>query len=84
MHRWGKLKQGNREKTQYLVRWKGYGPEHDEWRDEASVTEVATDEYWARVGPNAEPPHQKKRKRTRASQSNRGTGRGRGRGRGRG
>jgi hypothetical protein len=57
-----KLKQGNRVKTQYLVRWKGYGPEHDEWRDEAGVPEVATEEYWDRVGRNAAPPHLKPRR----------------------
>lgn len=73
------VKRGSREVRQYLVRWKGYGPEHDEWRDEAGVTEVATDEYWARVGHDAAPLNQSRRSRS----VGRGSGRGRGR-RGRG
>jgi hypothetical protein len=71
------VKLGTREVTQYLVKWKGYGPEHNEWRDEASVTEVATAEYWSKLGGrNVEPP--------RLVHARRGRGRGRSRGRGRG
>ncbi len=53
---------GGSQVTQYLVKWKGYGDEWNEWRDEAGVTEVATQEYWARVGGrSAPPPHLHKR-----------------------
>jgi len=61
-HRFIKL--GRRNVTQYLVKWKGYGDEWNEWRDEVGVTDVATQEYWARVGGrSAPPPHLHKRKR---------------------
>ena len=29
----------------YLVRWKGYGPEFDEWVSQARVTQAAKEEY---------------------------------------
>ena len=75
-----RVKYGSREVMQYLVQWKGYGPEHNEWRDEAGVTEVATDEYWARVGGrDAVAPHQARRARKAARGRRRGRGRGRGR-----
>ena len=59
---------GRRSLTQYLVSWKGYGDEWNEWRDESGVTELATDEYWARVGGrSARPPHlRKKRSKARS------------------
>lgn len=47
------VKIGSTQITQYLVRWKGHGPECNEWRDESGVTAVATDAYWARVGKNS-------------------------------
>jgi len=36
--------------VQYLVRYKGYGPEHDEWLGEAALETApgAIKEYWAR------------------------------------
>jgi len=37
-------KKGRSIVTQYLVRWKGMGPEHDEWRDEIGVSAPATDD----------------------------------------
>ena len=54
-----RVKYGSREVVQYLVQWKGYGPEHNEWRDEAGVIGVATNEYCARVGGrDVVAPHQ--------------------------
>eukprot|EP00775_Hariotina_reticulata_P012005 gene12005-12149_t len=49
---------------EYLVKWKGYGDEYNEWRDEVGVTAAATDEYWVRVGGrSAPPPHLRKKRR---------------------
>jgi hypothetical protein len=49
---------------QYLVKWKGYGDEYNEWRDEPGVTASATAEYWSRVGGRgAAPPHLHKKTR---------------------
>jgi hypothetical protein len=46
---------GRRSRRQYLVSWKGFGAEHNEWRDEDDLTEVAVREYWAERG-EAPPP----------------------------
>ena len=35
---------------QYLVKWKGYGEEHNMWCDEDGVTQAAVDAYHARKG----------------------------------
>lgn len=35
---------------QYLVKWKGFGDEHNMWCDEEGVTQVAVDAYHARNG----------------------------------
>lgn len=59
------VKRGSTEVKQYLVRWKGYGPEHDEWRDEAGVTEVATTEYWSRKPTELPSRRQRRRQRRR-------------------
>jgi hypothetical protein len=31
---------------QYLIKWKGYGPEHNSWISEEAVTPSAVQEYW--------------------------------------
>eukprot|EP00775_Hariotina_reticulata_P003006 gene3006-biopygen4642 len=55
---------GRRVVMQYLVKWKGYGDEYNEWRDEPGVTASATAEYWSRVGGRSAPsPHLHKKTR---------------------
>ncbi len=58
---------GSRMVTQYLVKWAGYGDEWNEWRDEAGVTEIATKEYWARVGDQSERGQQQTTRRAQRS-----------------
>jgi hypothetical protein len=41
---------GRRPRHQYLVSWKGFGEEHNEWRNEDDLTEVAVREFWAGRG----------------------------------
>ena len=31
------LKRGRSAKVQYIVRWKGFGPEYDEWKEEEEL-----------------------------------------------
>ena len=58
---------GRWHKLQYLVRWKGYGPEHDSWEDAADLehAEELVEAFHARhpdaVGPNS--PYVPKKKR---------------------
>lgn len=49
------VKVNRRTAVQFLVKWKGYGDEWNEWRDESGVTAAAVDEYWARVGGRPAP-----------------------------
>ena len=56
--------------TQYLVKWSGYGDEWNEWRDEVGVSEVATEEYWARLGGrSASPPHLRRKRKARGTRA---------------
>lgn len=41
-----KVKRGRKQIDRYLVKWTGFGPEHNEWRDASEVTEVAIQAYW--------------------------------------
>jgi hypothetical protein len=58
---------------QYLVKWKGYGAEHNMWCDEDGVTQTAVDAYHARKGvqhtatplPAAAPPARPRRNAAR-------------------
>jgi len=43
-----KVKRGRKQVDRYLVKWTGFGPEHNEWRDASEVTEVAIQAYWDR------------------------------------
>jgi hypothetical protein len=71
--------------TQYLVKWKGLGDEHNEWRDEPCVTKAATVEYWQRQGGRSTPTPRQARPRGQGRGRGRGrSGPGRSRGRGRG
>jgi hypothetical protein len=40
---------GRHPKLQYLIKWKGFGADHNEWRNERDLTEVAVESYWARI-----------------------------------
>jgi hypothetical protein len=40
------LKRGKRTMTQYLIKWKGYGHEHNTWEPEKNLTPSALRSYW--------------------------------------
>ena len=40
------LKQGRQSKVQYLLRFTGYGAEHDMWQDDVSNCSRLVQEYW--------------------------------------
>ena len=40
-----RVKRGRKFVDRYLVTWTGHGPEHNEWRDAADVTEFAIQQY---------------------------------------
>ncbi len=41
------VKRGKRTVRQYLIKWLGYGPEHNQWEPEVNLTKSALDSYWA-------------------------------------
>lgn len=45
----------SRGRREYLVKWQGFRPEHNEWRDESDLTENAVKEYWDQRRREARP-----------------------------
>ena len=47
-----KVKRGKSTKTEFLVKWLGYGPEHNTWEPEKNLTNCKEilEEYWVYVG----------------------------------
>lgn len=76
--------------TQYLVKWKGYGDEHNMWCDADGVTQPAVDDYMFRTGtqhnsavaaPPSVPANARPKRGTADYTRGRHASRGRGRGR---
>ena len=51
----------NRSKWDYLVKWRGYGPEHNQWLSSDSITDKAIADYWEAKGYEIPPPVAKKK-----------------------
>jgi hypothetical protein len=43
-----RITKGRSPRLQYLIKWKGFGADHNEWRSERDLTESAVDSYWER------------------------------------
>ena len=49
------VKRGRSRKHEYLIKWTGYGPEHNSWEQEVNLrgAQKTLEEYWGAVGQNA-------------------------------
>ena len=52
----GHRPRGRSSRWEYLVKFKGYGPEHNAWLPCEQVTDEAITEYWDTLGYDAPPP----------------------------
>jgi len=52
------LKQGRRLTWQFLIKWKGYGPEHNSWEPMSNIAtpELTLGPYWKSIGGEPENP----------------------------
>jgi hypothetical protein len=40
------VRRGKRHVKQYLIKWAGYGPEHNTWEPESHLNQACLDESW--------------------------------------
>jgi hypothetical protein len=67
---------GGGEKTKYLVRWQGYGPDEDTWQSEASLhrCQDSIAEYWNSVNAHAKLAQERSAAKDSERRTRRGAG----------